>query len=405
MPTLDVLLKAALAAGPKSSAALAREALGLSGPEAIVAKVAEAALAKASWAERDGSLWRLKAEAPLDEESVLLVATEADRAVWADWSGNRLGEIKISVIAALPKGRAAVAFEALPGALPLRALCRALDPGRAFTTAARAAEEWRLPHGAGDDAAGALHTLSALWERARDLAAERDVHGFEALREFAERPRPRLDLAPYRFDAEFLSTLPETPGTYRFLDGGGSVFYVGKARNLRNRVASYFLVPRQPDAKWLTITKRLREIEISIAGSELEALLHEHRLIRELREGLINVQSAAHPRPSRRLPERSIFILPSADDACAAVWLHRRGAALKRLDVRLSPRGVKGASDAARAFFDAVRQTDAEELAIGEAWLGENIAAIARLDPDSPDLDASLAGILKGDAFSPGERR
>ncbi|MEK7469820.1 MAG: nucleotide excision repair endonuclease [Planctomycetota bacterium] len=402
MPTLDERLKAALSAGPKSSAALAREALGLSGPEAIVAKVADAALAKLAWAERDGGFWRLRAAVPAPADGpVLLVVTDADRAAAAEWDGTRLGEIETSI----SPGARAVAFDALPGALPLRSLCRALDPGRAFTTASRAAEEWRLPHGAGDDAAGALHTLAAVWEHARELASERDFRGFDALRELAERPRPRLDLAPYRFDAEFLATLPEIPGTYRFLDAGGAVFYVGKARNLRNRVNSYFIVPRQPDEKWLTITKRLREIEFAIAGSELEALLEEHRLIRELRGGLINVQAGAHPRPPRRLPDRSIFILPAVDDNRAAVWLHCRGAGLRRLDLRLAPRGVKGAADAARGFFNAARQTDAAELAIGEAWLGDNLNRLARIDPDRPDLDAALAAVLRGDAFGEGERR
>jgi hypothetical protein len=405
MSALDARLKAALAAGPKPAAALGREAMGLSGPEAVLAKVADAALALAPWAEKVGGAWQLKVEAPVADGPVLLVVADVEKAAWAKWDGSRLGEIQATSFAGIPRDTPAAAFDAIPGAIPLRALCRALDPSRSFTTATRAAEEWRLPHGAGDDAAGALHTLAAVWTRARELAAERDIRGFEALRELAERPRPRLDLAPYAFKAEFLASLPEIPGTYRFLDAGGSVFYVGKARNLRNRVNSYFVVPRQPDEKWLTITKRLRDIEFAIAGSELEALLEEHRLIRELREGLINVQAAAHARTPRRLPDRSVFILPSANDARASVWFHRRGAALKRMDLRLAPRGVKGAADAARAFFNAVRHTDAEELAIGEAWLGDNLSRLSRLDPDRPDLEAGLAEVLRGDAFAAGERR
>ncbi|MCE9581850.1 MAG: hypothetical protein K8T20_04965 [Planctomycetes bacterium] len=407
MSEIETRLRAALSTGPKPAALLAREALGITGPDLVIAKVAEVSLAKLPWVERDGDKWKLCAAAPPPPAAgpVVLVALDNDNVALADWDGSRLGEIQTSKTLVLPPNRPAVAFESLPGALPLRALCRALDPSRSFTSAPRAAADWKLPHHGGDDAAGALHTLAAVWERAVELGTEQGLTGFEALREAAERPRPRLDLAPYRFDAEFLAMLPETPGTYRFLDGGGAIFYVGKARNLRNRVNSYFRVPRVPDAKWLTIAKRLREIEFSILGSELEALLEENRLIRELREGLINVHAAAHARTPRRLPERSVFVLPSADDGRAALWLHRRGAALKRIDVNLAPRGVKGAAAEARAFFDAVRQSAAEELAIAEAWFGDNLAHLSRLDPDRPDLEEAIAQVLKGDAFAAGERR
>lgn len=406
MSEVETRIRALLAAGPRTAADLGREALGIQGPEAIVAKVAEAALSKLPWAEETGGTWRLRPEKPPPAEGpVLLVVAWKDQAAHAAWDGNRLGEMKTSAVPDVPMSPPPVAFGSLPGVLSVRALCRAFDPGRTFTTAARAAEEWKLPHGAGEDALGALHTLAAVWERVKDMAAEAGVLGLDALREVAEKPRPRLDLAPYGFDATFLATLPETPGTYRFLDSGGSVFYVGKARNLRNRVNSYFAVPRQPDEKWLAITKRLRTIDFTIHGSELEALLDEHRLIRELKGGLLNVQEGAHARTPRKLPDRSIFVLPVADDRRAAVWLHRRGAALKRLDLKLDPRGVKGAAAEAKAFFDATRQSDPETLAIGEAWLGDNQHRIARIDPDRPDLEIALAGVLRGDAFSPGERR
>lgn len=406
MPGVEDRLRELLTAGPRSAAELGREALGIKGPDAILAKVAEAALEKLPWAERDGVQWRMRKVAPPPVEGpVRLVVAWQDKAAHAVWDDGKLGEVALCAPPGLPAAPPAVAFGSLPGVLSVKALCRALEPGRAFTTAARAAADWKLPHRAGDDAHGLLHVLAAVWERAKDLAAEQGARGLDALREIADQPRPRLDLAPYAFDAAFLANLPETPGTYRFLDAAGVVFYVGKARNLRNRVLSYFAVPRQPDGKWLTITNRLRSIEFTILGSELEALLDELRLIRELRGGLINVQEAAHPRPARTMPGRSIFVLPAADDARAAVWLHRRGAAVKRLDLRLAPRGVKGAAAEARAFFDAARQSDPEELAVAEAWLGDHRDRLARIDPDRPDLEAALAGVLRGDAFAAGERR
>lgn len=404
MTLLEQRFRALLSAGPRDAASLAREAMGLSGPEAAIAKVAEAALAAAPWAEKEGGLWRIRAAPPPEPEEILLTAFQGERAAVASLRDGKLGDVRVlpavEAVASL-KGRASVAFGALAGALHLRALCRILDPARPFTTASRAAADWRLPHHGGDDARGALATLAAVWEHARARAAEQGLEGFENLRAFADAPRPVLDLAPYRFNAEFLANLPETPGTYRFLDAAGAVFYVGKARNLRNRVLSYFRVPRAPDAKWTTIVERLREIEFSILGSELEALLEERRLIRELRGSLINVQVEAHARAARRLPDRSVFVLPAASDAHAALWLHRSRCALRRVDVRLEPRGVKQVSGGIRAFFGETAASDAGDLAIAEGWLADNLERVGRLDPDSPDFEARLLGVLNGDAFQP----
>jgi hypothetical protein len=396
--TVEARLRELLAAGPRSAAAVGREGLGLSGPEEVVARVAEAALAKLGWAEREGALWRVR-EGGAPAEGVELVAVDGDRAARGRWRGGRLSEMKTSAVPAGAPG--AVAWGALDGALSLRALCRVLDPTRAFTTPERAAADWRLPHRAGDDAEGALCLLGALFDAAAARAREQGIEGLDALRQAAGAPRPRLDLAPYRFDARFLAGLPETPGTYRFLDGAGDVFYVGKAVNLRNRVLSYFRVPRAPDGKWRAIVERLRTIEFTILGSELEALLEEHRLIGELREGLINVQTAAHERPARRLPERSVWVLPAAADDRAALWLHRRGAALKKEEVRLCPRGVKSVAARARRFFEAVRHSDPEELSIAEGWLGDNAERVARLDPDRADFERLLGDHLRRDAFAP----
>ncbi len=80
---------------------------------------------------------------------------------------------------------------------------------------------------------------------------------------------------------EKAALLPETPGVYLFKDAGGTVVYVGKARNLRSRVRSYFLESRWIDAKTGSLAREIAELETILVGNEREALALEHNLIKQ----------------------------------------------------------------------------------------------------------------------------
>jgi excinuclease ABC subunit C len=100
---------------------------------------------------------------------------------------------------------------------------------------------------------------------------------------------PTADSAPppaaptARFDAKvFVDSLPGRPGVYRMLDAHGEILYVGKARNLKNRVGSYFL-PSNVQPKVQALIGKTVNMEVTIANSETEALLLEYNLIKRHR--------------------------------------------------------------------------------------------------------------------------
>lgn len=82
--------------------------------------------------------------------------------------------------------------------------------------------------------------------------------------------------------AAFLETLTQRPGCYRMLDEKGEVIYVGKAKNLKKRVASYFS-GNSASPKQQALVGRIRAIDVTVTHTEGEALLLESQLIKRYR--------------------------------------------------------------------------------------------------------------------------
>jgi len=79
---------------------------------------------------------------------------------------------------------------------------------------------------------------------------------------------------------EELTKVPHEPGVYRYFDVSGEVIYVGKAKDLRNRVSSYFTNSKGHDRKTLRLVSQIRKIEFTIVHTEFDALLLENQLIK-----------------------------------------------------------------------------------------------------------------------------
>ena len=85
------------------------------------------------------------------------------------------------------------------------------------------------------------------------------------------------------FDASaFLSNLTTRCGVYQMYDADGRLLYVGKARNLRSRVGSYFR-NRGLNGKTVALVNRIADIQVTVTSTEVDALLLEHNLIKSHR--------------------------------------------------------------------------------------------------------------------------
>lgn len=78
-----------------------------------------------------------------------------------------------------------------------------------------------------------------------------------------------------------IALLPHSPGVYRYYDSEGVVIYVGKAKDLRKRVAQYFVSPERLNTKTRALVSKISDVQYSVVDSESDALLLENNLIKQ----------------------------------------------------------------------------------------------------------------------------
>jgi len=80
---------------------------------------------------------------------------------------------------------------------------------------------------------------------------------------------------------EAISRLPDSPGVYRFYNEQKELIYIGKAKNIRKRVSSYFNKNAGVNRKTLRLVSEIREVEYTVSDSEFDALLMENNFIKQ----------------------------------------------------------------------------------------------------------------------------
>src|SRR4051812_21364747 len=125
---------------------------------------------------------------------------------------------------------------------------------------------------------------------------------------------------------------PTAPGVYLFRDKHNQVLYVGRARDLRARLRSYFRTERQRPAVEAALAA-LERVEWRVCGSELEAALEELRLIRELRP-------PANARSTR--PDRYLYLRRRGDSVVCTSQPTELGPLTSRKRAQLAARALQG---------------------------------------------------------------
>ena len=240
------------------------------------------------------------------------------------------------------------------------------------------------------DAVGAARAIAACLA---EMAARRpgDIPAADAA------PGPEL---PPGITPEMLEALPRSPGVYRFYDEAGSLLYAGKARDLRRRVSSYFTAGavRAPRRFY----SKIHRFDVTLAGTEIEALLGEARLIaRHLPGG--NVQVQVHERPASNVSARACaLLLPRADRRGVTAIVMRDGRYLGR--AAIGPRGGGlaaakkwiGLALAPRPRARTVTPLGKSESEILRSWLGRHGESVCRLDLDGfGKADAAMKALRR----------
>ncbi len=197
------------------------------------------------------------------------------------------------------------------------------QPANLAALSYRFATEARPCHRALPDAEATAEILVQLI----GLAQERGANTVADLVELAAtRPRRVHRKRSLAFGA------PQRPGVYLFRDAHDQVLYVGRARDLRARLRSYFRSERQRPAVEAALGA-LARIEWRVTGSELEAALEELRLIRELRP-------PANARSVR--PDRYVYLRRRGDSVVCSAQPSELGPLKSRRRAHLAARGLQG---------------------------------------------------------------
>lgn len=264
---------------------------------------------------------------------------------------------------------------------------RALNPAYVASRLGLEAPEEHIPKTMTRFLSGCLRLLL-------DRAPAEHRIDIKALKNWIGAAEKRIDYSRFAFGPDYLQQIPEGPGVYIMKDLMGKVIYVGKSRNLRRRIRSYFTSKALEDPKTFRIHDQLYSLEVIKAANEVEALLKEVRMIRKHRPA-INLQIRIHPMSGRRKEKNLVLLVADAHANNAVAYFLRNGVFVGRQSARLGcPPSAKLRDRIRSVYFSRHRNPRSNrepwKIEIISRWLTSNRRCLNWINVDEAGSYESL---------------
>ncbi|MFQ5752893.1 MAG: GIY-YIG nuclease family protein, partial [bacterium] len=172
--------------------------------------------------------------------------------------------------------------------LSLRDLSRHLYPKQRIKTPSDLADLLGVQYFESDEVKVQVNNLANLFLALLNKLPDLGLTSLDEVLAFQLPKRKQVNLDDKKINRRFLENLPQSPGVYLLKNNQGEVIYVGKAKNLKSRVGSYFYAREKLETKLAEIWANIFDIEIVDLGSELEAFLEERKLIKKFKRPPVN---------------------------------------------------------------------------------------------------------------------
>ena len=241
-------------------------------------------------------------------------------------------------------------------------------------------------------------TIAEIFSRCRELLQEQ---GFSTIEEVLAFQYPDIDavaFSKYAFDKGFLWAIPQRPGVYKMKNKNGDVIYVGKAKNLKMRLNSYFWNTADRLQKITDLLNHVYTIEYEETGSELAAIVLEFRLIQQYRPGL-NQQLEVHERTARYGNLKNfIVILPSSIEESLELFFVKDGLPLQRYEIlrdAVNFSGVERILDTNIQNHSVLTEIEMGEMEIVLSWIEANKDQVNYINMDTVSGKEPCLKLLK----------
>ncbi len=216
---------------------------------------------------------------------------------------------------------------------------------------------------------------------------------------WVEKDESSVDFSRLSFGQDFLRQLPVGPGVYVMRNRATDIIYVGKAANIKRRVASYFTSRALKDPRTAKMHEQIHSLEAIPTASELDALLLETRMIRDFRPP-VNLQLEIHEQQAGYGKGRNLILLAKqSDPEMVQACFLRDGVFVAQQSVRLGRPAPKNLRARVRSIYFPARgrsrkRRESWEMEIVSRWLARHRRQVNFVDIDDAGNYESATRLL-----------